>query len=574
MPALRLSGGEALLRSLEPEQIPFVAGIVGGKLAPFLQALSTRPHIRFIGTRHEGHAAMMASAVGAISGQLGLAVGECGGGGANMLPGAAIARSNSLPMFIITSNNQHWQSYPSRGMFAEMDNQALFAPATKWNAVVHDGRRIPELVRSALRQAFSGRPGPVHLDVPQDVLRGSFEYEDSEFSRTPSQYRLLQPPAPGQSELVAAVRILRSARRPLLIAGGGLTLAGAAEQFRQLALRLQAPALATQMGNGAIAGGAADFLGMAWVCGGDAVHRALGEADAVLAVGCRFSSWLRNDRGTLLNPDAKLIHIDSDATVIGQHAPITVGICADARATLATLDNALGDEANSGRDVSWFESLRTTRREWQARLATLAAAPGSPMHPAAAAAQVAAALPADALAVFDGGHSTFWSNDFMPAPAPRTRFNEPGMSQLGFGLPWALTAKLLHPSRPVFNVTGDGAFGFSLQELDTARRHGLPVITVVYNNAQWGVIRLAYGRAGFDFGSGNDFGTMLSGTDYAAIARGFGCHGEVVESAQQVGPAIRRALDSGLPAVIDCRTQFVPHPAMPHFGRMSSAGAG
>jgi len=269
-----------------------------------------------------------------------------------------------------------------------------------------------------------------------------------------------------------------------------------------------------------------------------------------------------------------LIHIDSDTEVIGQHAPIAVGICADAALALDALLQALEDESPSECDPTWVETLRKSRHHWLTQLSGMATSSDLPPHPAAAAAQVAAALPADALAVFDGGHSTFWSNDFLPAPAPRTRFNEPGMSQLGFGLPWALTAKLLNPSRPVFNVTGDGAFGFSLQELDTARRYALPVINVVYNNARWGVIRLAYERAGFDFDSGADFGTTLSGTDYAAIARGFGCHGEVAESAQQIGPAIRRALDSGLPAVIDCRVKFVPHPAMPHFGRMSSAGTG
>ena len=573
MSNITMTGGEALLRSLEPERIPFVAGVVGGKLAPFLQALSRRPQYRFIGTRHEGHAAMMASGAAAVSGQLGVAVGECGGGGANMLPGAAIARSNSLPLFIITSNNQHWQSYPARGMFSEMDNQALFAPATKWNAVAHDGRRIPELVRWGLREAFSGRPGPVHLDLPQDVLRGSFEYDESEFPTDPRRYRLLRPPAPGAADIESAARLLLGARRPLFLAGGGVTMAGAASRFRQLARRLGAANLATQMGNGAIAGDDADFLGMAWVCGGDAVHRALGEADVVLAVGCRFSSWLRNDRGPILAPGVQLIHIDSDATVIGQHAPVAVGICADAGLALEALDAALAGSLPSARDEGWLEALRSARRGWRAQLEALAASGESPMHPAAAAAGVAAALPADALCVFDGGHSTFWSNDFMPAPAPRSRFNEPGMSQLGFGLPWALAAKLQEPARPVFNITGDGAFGFSLQELDTARRYALPVITVVYNNARWGVIRLAYERAGFDFASGADFGTTLTGTNYADIARGFGCHGERVESRSEIAPAIRRALDSGLPAVVECRVAFVPHPAMPHFGRMSAAGA-
>jgi len=143
----KLTGGEALVRALLPERIPFVFGLVGGKLAPFLRAVSLQPSMRFIGARHEGHAAMMASAVAAGSGQLGVVAAECGSGGGNLVPGIAMAKANNLPMFVLTSNNQHYASYPARGMFADMDTESLFRPITKWNTAVHDGRRIPELVR-------------------------------------------------------------------------------------------------------------------------------------------------------------------------------------------------------------------------------------------------------------------------------------------------------------------------------------------------------------------------------------------------------------------------------------------
>ena len=174
----------------------------------------------------------------------------------------------------------------------------------------------------------------------------------------------------------------------------------------------------------------------------------------------------------------------------------------------------------------------------------------------AGAAPSAARCRADALAVYDGGHTTFWSNDLTPVRDVRTRFHDPGMSQLGFGLPYALALQSQHPGRPVFNITGDGSFGFTLQELDTARRYRLPVITIIHNNAAWGIIRAGQ-RKQLDF----ELGTDLEGTDYAAIARGFGCHGETVDAPGEVAAAIARALACGLPAVIDCRTRFVPHPA-------------
>jgi acetolactate synthase-1/2/3 large subunit len=184
------------------------------------------------------------------------------------------------------------------------------------------------------------------------------------------------------------------------------------------------------------------------------------------------------------------------------------------------------------------------------------------MHPAALADELGRALPRDALATYDGGHTTFWSNDLTPALEPRTRFHDPGMAHLGFGLPYALALRAAHPGRPVVNVTGDGAFGFTLAELDTARRLGLPVVTVIHDNAAWGVIRFGQERAGFELD------TALEGTDYAAVARAFGCHGERVTELGEVRPALDRALASGLPAVVDVGTRFVPHPSLPRFAAM------
>jgi len=189
-----------------------------------------------------------------------------------------------------------------------------------------------------------------------------------------------------------------------------------------------------------------------------------------------------------------------------------------------------------------------------------------PMHPAALAQEIGRCMPADSLVVHDGGHTSFWSNELTPTSRPGTRFHDPGLSLLGYGLPYAVALKLDNPGAPVVSITGDGSFGFTLAELDTARRYGAPVITVIHNNQTWGVIELAQKRSEFSLG------TDLSGTDYAAIARGFGCHGETVTEVSQVAPAFKRALESGLPAVLDCRVRFVPHPAMPDFSKMGRYG--
>lgn len=563
---LSLTGGEALLRCLLPEGIDTVYGVTGGKLSPLMSAIARAPAVRFVGTRHEGAAALMAAGSAAATGRLGVVIGECGSGAGNLVPGLAVANANAVPLLAVTSNNQHYVSYPAQGMFAGMDTQSLMRPVTQWTGVVHDGRRIPELVRTALRYAHTGRRGAVHLDVPQDVLRGTYEYAEADFAVEPHRYRLTLGPAPTRAQVEAAANLLSAAQRPLLIAGGGVSQAGAAAQFRELVRRLEAAGTATQTGIGAIAHDDPNFVGLACVTSGPGFAQACREADVVLAVGCRLSPWLWDDQGPLMRA-AKLIHITTDPVSLGQHMRLEVGMLADAGLALQALLDELASRGYGAPSRDWLGSVRSAAAAHHAVLDGLASQRTTPMHPAALAAQVGRHLPAGALVTYDGGHTTFWTNDYTPVWEPGTRFNEVAMTQLGFGLAFAIALKLRHPELPVLNVTGDGAFGFTLQELDTARRYGAAVITVIHNNASWGVIKAAHQR-GYGFTLGDD----LDGTDYAAIARGFGCHGEVVHAPEEYAPALSRALASGLPAVIDCRVQFVPHPGFADFGRMGSVG--
>jgi len=565
MAIIRLNGGAALLRSLAAERPPFVFGVVGGKLGPFLHALSLQDSIRYVGARHEAHAAMMAVALSAGTGQLGVVVAECGSGGGNVVPGVAIAHANHWPLLVLTSNNQHAASYPPRGMFAGMDTQALLHPITKWNSAVHEGRRLPELMHEALRAAHTGRPGPVHLDIPQDVLRGTLDYDESEFPGAPARYRVTANAAADPDAIAAVAEMLLLAERPLLLAGGGVVASNATNELRALAEELDAAVLGTHNAVGIVPTSDPRYLGLGAVIGGDAVRRAFDQADVILAVGCRFSSWLWDGDGRALGRQARLAQIDLDPQRLGAGLPLEVALCADARVALTALLDAVRARRPSSGRRAWLVELRGAAARWRRTLNTLADDAGMPMHPAALARAVGEHLPREALAVFDGGHTTFWSNDFTPASEPRTRFNEPGMSQLGFGLPAAIALQLAHPGRPVFNLTGDGAFGFSIQELDTARRLKLPVVNVVHNNGDWGIIRYAYDRAG------TRLEDSLEGTDYAAIARGFGCHGETVTRAAEIALALERARASGLPAVLDCRVRFEPHPCLPDFAKMSSA---
>ncbi len=565
---MKLTGAQALVRVLAAEQVKFVFGVVGGKLAPLLHAIHQDSRLRFVGVRHEASGAIMATADFAGSGRVAVAIGEMGPGGLNLASGAGIAFNNNLAMLLITTNQHRAASYPHSGMFMDLDVLAVLKPLTKWNAAIHDPRRIPELARRAFREALSGRPGPVHLDIPQDVLAASCDFADDEFDLLPARYRAIDKPRPAERAVSAAADLLRRASRPLIVAGGGVITSGAEAGIRKLAALLRAPVVPTQMALGAVATDSPFFIGHGGLIGGAAIQKAFAEADVILAAGCRFSSWMWDDQGPLARRHHHLININIDPSALGAPAIHDVPIHADVAATIDDLLSGLTAEPPMGVAADWLRDLRQARAEYEKKLETMVADRSSPvMHPAALGRAIAQALPKDAIAVYDGGHTTFWSNDLTPVSDARTRFHDPGMSQLGFGLPYALSLQLQHPGKPIVNITGDGAFGFTLQELDTARRLKLPVVTVIHNNASWGIIRAGQ-RMQYDF----ELATGLEDTDYAAIAKGFGCVGETVSSPDEIAPALQRAIASGLPSVIDCKTRFVPHPAMPAFGAMNRYG--
>jgi thiamine pyrophosphate-dependent acetolactate synthase large subunit-like protein len=563
---VKVTGAQALVRVLVAESVQHVFGIVGGKLAPLLHALANEPSIRFTGLRHEASASMMAAAIQAGTGKIAVALGEMGPGGLNLASGMGVAMGNNLAMLAITTNQHRAAAYPHSGMFMDLDTRSVMAPLTKWNAVIHDPRRIPELTRRAFREALSGRPGPVHLDIPQDVLSAPCEFSDHELAILPSRYRGTMGPRPHHDLVRQAALLLSKASRPLIVAGGGVVVAEAQALVRDLARKLGAPVIPTQMALGVVASNSPAFIGHGGLISGEAVKQAFAQADVVISVGCRFSSWIWDDMGPLVRRLHRVININIDPSALGHPVMHEVAMQADAKFALSDLLDALQSTTICTED-QWLPSLRAIRQAYQERLAQMNDAIDGLMHPAALASAIGQSLPSDSLATFDGGHTTFWSNDLTPVHDVRTRLHEPGMSHLGFGLPYAMALKLAYPGRPVFNLTGDGSFGFTMNELDSARRLQLPVITLIHNNASWGII-----RSGQKMQLGFELGTSLEGSDYAAIAKGFGCYGETVRQADQVAPAIERALASGLPAVIDCHTRFVPHPAMPMFGSMNRFG--
>lgn len=555
-----MSGADAVVHVLHRAGIRAVFGLASGKLSPLFKALSARDDMRFIGVRHEASAAFMASGIAAATGRMALCLGETGPGGLNLLSALGGAWANHLPVLAITSSNPSAIMHPHRGAFSSTDNESLFRHLTKWNARVTVGERLPELIHCALREALSGRPGPVHLDIPAEILGGIFRFSRAELDAPMTSF-IGRPPAPHAQDIAVVVDLLRQARRPLIVAGGGVARSGgdACAAMVRLLDRVGCPGIATQMGLGVIPQDHPQCLGQGGFVGGSAVVEAMQQADLVLAFGCRFSSFLWVDGPPRWDdrPDRKLVQIDIDPAALGHALPLTLGLTSDAGLAIEALVQALsGVELYPAPD--WLPGLTAKRDAYRASI-DLKDIDGL-IHPGALAQGVARFIGRDDLVTLDGGHTSFWSNEYTPALAPCTRFHEPGMSHLGFGLPAALAMAGHYPDRRVFCLTGDGAFGFNLQELDTARRYGLKVITIIHNNASWGVIRAAQNKHGFEIG------TDLDGTDYAAIARAFGCHGERLERLEDLDVVMARALAADTSVVIDARVGWSPHPMFPTFG--------
>ncbi len=564
---ITLTGGQALVRVLKACHVHNVFGLVGGAFTPFLAALAGDNTFRFVGVRHEAAGAWMATAQFYSTGSLAVCIGEQGPGGLNMLSGVGTAFNNNMALLAITTNVPSIDAYPHKGRLMDADHKRLFEGLTKWNAVVGDGQRIPALVRTAVRNALTGCPGPVHLDFPGDVLVDKIEYDLDDLDAPLEHF---MPSGRSQADgdaILRAADLLFAAERPLVVAGGGTNHAMAQAALLRLIEFMGAPATATMTGLGAVPSDHPSFIGHGGVISGPTVMRALREADVVLAVGCRFSSYLWDGTEQAIRgwPVQRLVQIDIDPARFGQARALDVGLLGDARTVLDQLMAALAERGRPRAAVAWRRELRQDFEHYFSRLNELGERASGAIHPATLARAIGKFIGSEGLVVFDGGHTCFWGNAFTPVAKSRTRFNDAAMAHLGFGVPFAHALKFLYPQATVINITGDGAFGFTMQELDTARRYRLPVIHVIHNNQSWGIIEAAQRRVGFELGS------ELSGSDYAAVARALGCHGERVTMAAEILPALRRAVDSNLPAVVDVMVSFEPHPQLPDFGRMGLA---
>jgi acetolactate synthase-1/2/3 large subunit len=540
MPSIK--GGELLLRCLVQEDVRVIFAVPDGAYNSVLGKLKEHG-VRLIPPRHEAAAAHMADAWSRATGEPGVCMAGAGPGTANLLSGIITARSEGSPVIAITAQCASKDIYPDRGgVFQYADQIGLFRSATKWNTFVSDPKRIPELVQKAFRVAMSDRPGPVQLDIPEDVLDA--EVEEGAVVEPRQRYRMARPMAADRALIKEAAALLTEAALPAVYLGGGVRHSGAWSEARRLAEHLACPVLPSTSGRGLLPEDHPLYF-IPLSTGGMSARR---EADVVLLVGTQLGQHENYGRPPIwgLPGQQKIIQVDVDSEAIGRNRPVDLGLVGDAGATLASLLEEVEAITEPRAPSEKLDEFRHQSQAWERNLAGLARE-GKPIHPAKLMMEVADFFPRDGILVMDGGNTSLYCFQFQRVHEPRSFLWTSEFGHLGTGVPYALGAKLANPDRPVILVTGDSAFGLNIQELETAFREKLPFICVVNCDYRWGMEVPGQIRA---FGADNLVGVDHSRARYDQVAEGFGCFGAYVEDPAEIGPALEAAQQSGLPAVI------------------------
>ena len=549
-----ITGGEVVARALATEGVQFLFGLPSPEADPLLAQLE-RHGIRLVTVRHEAAGVHMAEGLYKTTGRVAAVLGNPGPGSANLLPGVVTARHEGVPVMVLTSQHRLGIVYPTPpSTFQGQDQLDLFRPTVKWGGPVFEWERIGEVMRIAFREMWSGRPGPVHVELPAPILYA----EGDEAAAVILPLGASRPPLPraSESQLTEAVAMLCDAERPLVIAGSGVDRAGAGEALMEVVELLGCPVLTSMAGRASVPSTHPNFVS-GFGSAGDLARR---EADVILVAGSRMGNLdLPFDKYWGEPAGQRLIQIDIEPRNMGVTRPLALGIVSDTRAALEGIASLLAKREVVPRDGTDLVRYRDVDAAWQAQLlAPVAQWAGPGIHPAIAMAIVGQVFGPDAVYVADGGNTSLWAYGALPPTRPRSYHSILELGMLGSGIPQAIGAKLGAPERDVVCVTGDGAAGFNAMEWQSAAREGLDITTVVFAEGSWTMEEpnelSFYGRT---------FGTSQGDVRWDVMAQGLGCHGEYADRIDDVEPALRRAKEVDGPAVVCLRTDHDANLAVP-----------
>jgi acetolactate synthase-1/2/3 large subunit len=538
-----ITGAEAAVEMLKAHGVGILFGLCGDTSLPFYDALARLPHgMRNILARDERSAAYMADGYARVSGKVGVCEGPSGGGVTYILPGLAEANESSVPLLCINSDI----SVRARGRFTltELDQGALMRPVTKWNTVLDRAEDLPGAFREAFKQITTGRPGAAHIALPFDVQNGVIDRSDlwgePNFGRYPAERA-----APDANSVERAARLLREAAKPIFICGGGVVISRAEAELLMLAERLSAPVATTISGKGSIGEHHPLAVGVVGSNGGTPETRAIvDQADLVIFVGCRAGS-VTTERWRHPAPGAtKVVHLDVDAAVPGRNYPVDAALVGDAQLALAMLNEALG----SVQRPLEASVVQNAKEQKFAKFQALAESSEKPIKPERVVAALAGALDPDAIVVADAGTPCSYLSAYYEVRGTGRRFfSNRAHGALGYSMAAAIGAHFAKPEVKCVSVMGDGSFGFTCGELETAVRHRLPITFIVISNASYGWI-----KAGQKSGYGaRYFAVDFAVTDHAAVATAFGVKGWRVTEPGELTQSLKEALAHAGPSLVD-----------------------
>ena len=519
---------ELFVECLEAEGVKHVFGIPGEETLDLNESLEDSS-ITFVPVRHEQGGAYMADMYGRLTRGAGVCLGTLGPGATNLLTGVADAFLDRSPLVALTGQadleRMHKESHQ------HIDVVSMFKPVTKWNVRLNSSRVIPEVVRKAFKVAQAQKPGPTHIELPEDVMADMVDAEP-----LPAR-RGVRRPEPSGDELGEAASVIRSAENPIVLAGNGVARVGAAAALREFARATGIGVAETFMGKGLLDYRDPRALGTVGLQSRDYALAGFEEADVVITVGYDLVEHAPKN----WNPDRdkRIVYIDTVAAEVDEHFITEVDLVGDLEHILARLAEDLRDAVESPGAGSRLNEIVLERFE------SGRTDDGFPVCPPRALWEIRQALGPQDMLISDVGLHKLWIARMFPAHEPETVFIANGLAGMGIALPTAIAAKLVHPERKVVTVNGDGGFLMNVQELETAVRLGTPIVNVIWENRQFGSIVWKQDKK-----FGRHFGTDFTNPDFVGLAAAFGMPAWRIEAVDDFGPTLRRALDLDVPSLI------------------------
>jgi len=542
-PDKRMKGSQALVAALEHEGCEVMFGYPGGVAIPFYDALYDAKKLRHVLVRHEQGAAHAADGYARATGKVGVCTATSGPGATNLVTGIATAYLDSSPLVAIT-----WQvrsDLIGTDAFQEADITGITLPIVKHSYLVKDASELPQAVHEAFHIASTGRPGPVVIDIPVDIALGELAYHDADAIDLPG-YR---PTFKGHiKQIRAAAKAINEAQRPVLYLGGGAIASDAAPEILRLAELRRIPVATTLMALGAFPETHELSMGMLGMHGTVTANYAVHECDLLINLGARFDDRVTGKLKAFA-PHARVIHADVDPAEIGKNVVPLIPIVGDAKHVAAGLVKELeGMEWTAERTAEWLARIAERRREFPLHYEDPT---DGTLAPQFVIQEIDRVTAHDAVVCTDVGQHQMWATQYYTYTFPRQFISSGGLGTMGFGLPASIGAKIGRPDATVLDISGDGGFQMTMQELATAVNYDVPVVVCILNNGYLGMVRqwqeLFWNKR-------YSFTCIDVQPDFKLLAEAFGAVGMRVTDKDQVEPALREAIACGRPAVIDFKT--------------------